>query len=508
MKLYSTKQKWKLILSISGIGIVVLIFWFTSLIVSNVKTAEQEKIKLWSEAIKKKAALVKLTNEAFEELSKNERDKVFLWARATKEIQKNLEDYGLALEIIQKNKNIPLILTDENSKYVSHLNVEFLDSLKLIKAKNIEIRSDSLKFKWEKKNPPIEIKYSENKSQKIYYTNSKKYFQLQQLRDSLLNSFTDEIMNNIALVPVVFYDTISSSIIASNVIDSSFGNVEIQLIVETMKRENKPISIDLGSGNSGIVYYNNSKTLFQLQYFPIFILITLGVFSLISYLLFSTFRKAEQNQVWAGMAKETAHQLGTPLSSLQGWIEILREKDLANQEAFLEMEKDIKRLTIVSDRFSKIGSKVKITETDLNGFIVNYMDYMQRRIPKTVNVFVNCPKETIEAKINPPLFSWVLENVLKNAADAMGGKGNIELSLYLKNKLITIDICDDGKGIPSSQFKTVFEPGFTTKGRGWGLGLSLAKRIIEGHHGGEIQVKTSKMNIGTTIEITLPLAKQ
>ena len=133
-----------------------------------------------------------------------------------------------------------------------------------------------------------------------------------------------------------------------------------------MKKENTPISIDLGSGNSGVVYYNNSKTLFQLQYFPIFILITMGIFALISYILFSTFRKAEQNQVWAGMAKETAHQLGTPLSSLQGWIEILREKNIANQDAFSEMEKDVKRLTVVSERFSKIGSKVKINATDIN----------------------------------------------------------------------------------------------------------------------------------------------
>jgi two-component system, sporulation sensor kinase D len=507
MKLYSTKQKWKLVLAISGIGIIVLIFWFSSYIVSNVKTAELEQIKLWSEAIKKKASLVKLTNEAFGELSKNEREKVFLWARATKEFQKTLDDYGLALDIIQKNKNIPLILTDENSKYVSHLNVDILDVIKSNPTKNIELRAkaDSIKNIWKKQNSPIEIKYSDNKSQKIYYSNSKKYFQLQHLRDSLLNSFSDEIMNNIALVPVVFYDTISSTIIASNIISPSLLKNEIKLVIDQMKKENSPIYIDLGSGNSGIVYYNNSKTLFQLQYFPIFILITMGIFALISYILFSTFRKAEQNQVWAGMAKETAHQLGTPLSSLQGWIEILREKNSANHEAFLEMEKDVKRLTVVSERFSKIGSKVKITPTDLNQFINSYMDYMQKRLPKTVNLDVKFSKEIIKSEINPPLFSWVLENILKNAADAMGGKGNINLSTYVLNKQIVIDISDDGKGIPSSKFKTVFEPGYTTKGRGWGLGLSLAKRIIEGHHGGKINVKASKINLGTTIEIMLPL---
>ena len=508
MKLYTTKQKWKLVLSISGIGIIVLIFWFSSLIVSNVKTAELEQIKLWSEAIKKKAALVKLTNEAFDELSKNEREKVFFWSRATKEFQKNLEDYGLALDIIQKNKNIPLILTDENTNYVSHLNVQFLDTIKSDNlSENTELKScaDSIRKEWEKQNSPIEIKYSNDKSQKIYFSNSRKYFQLQHLRDSLLNSFTDEIMNNIALVPVVFYDTISSSVIASNVINSTLETAEIKLVIEQMKKENTPISINLGSGNSGVVYYNNSKTLFQLQYFPIFILITMGIFALISYILFSTFRKAEQNQVWAGMAKETAHQLGTPLSSLQGWIEILREKNIANQDAFSEMEKDVKRLTVVSERFSKIGSKVKINATDINEFINSYLDYMQKRIPKTINLEVDLPRQVIQAKINPPLFSWVLENVIKNAADAMGGKGNIKLSLAEINNQIFINIYDDGKGIPSSKFKTVFEPGYTTKGRGWGLGLSLAKRIIEGHHKGKIQVKNSKINVGTTIEITIPM---
>ena len=231
----------------------------------------------------------------------------------------------------------------------------------------------------------------------------------------------------------------------------------------------------------------------------------MGIFALISYILFSTFRKAEQNQVWAGMAKETAHQLGTPLSSLQGWIEILREKNIANQDAFSEMEKDVKRLTVVSERFSKIGSKGKIDVTDLHEFINSYLDYMHKRLPKTFNLEVDLPRQVIQAKINPPLFSWVLENVIKNAADAMGGKGNIKLSLAEINNQIFINIYDDGKGIPSSKFKTVFEPGYTTKGRGWGLGLSLAKRIIEGHHRGKIQVKTSKINVGTTIEITIPM---
>ena len=206
------------------------------------------------------------------------------------------------------------------------------------------------------------------------------------------------------------------------------------------------------------------------------------------------------------MAKETAHQLGTPLSSLQGWITLLKEEGVEH-EAFNEMEKDINRLTIVSDRFSKIGSKVETNSTNMVQFFHDYIGYMKKRIPSTIELKISFSHEQIFADINPSLFSWVIENLFKNAADAMQGKGIIEVQINKVNSGTSILIVDCGKGIQSHVQKNIFEPGYTTKDRGWGLGLSLVKRIVEGHHKGKVSVKSSKLGKGTTFEVVLPNLK-
>ena len=504
MKLYSKKQRWKKFLILLGLAIIGVIFYFTSIVVDNLKTAELEKIHLWSEAIKKKAELVKLTNAAFEELAENERNEVKLWARATQELNNPLADFSLALEIIQNNNKIPLVLTDENGIYSSHKNFNFNNSISKLQ---LQSHIDSICEVWSKQNSPIVINYFEDKQQRIFYSNSKKYFQLQVLRDSLLLSFSNDIMNNIAQLPVMFWSIEGDSLIASNFVNPKIENDEFELIKYNMIQENEPVSISLGLENHGLVYYSNSNILFQLQYFPFFTLLIIALFLLISYLTFSSFRKAEQNQVWAGMAKETAHQLGTPLSSLQGWIEILKEEDIGELEAFSEMEKDINRLTMVSQRFSKIGSSIELQKTDLILFFNTYLEYMQKRIPKTIFINTYLGNEAIFVMLNTPLFSWVIENVMKNAADAMNGTGELKISLCKLNDNVQVLIEDNGKGIPSSIQKTVFEPGYTTKERGWGLGLSLSKRIVEGHHKGKIHVKQSKKDIGTIIEILIPNIK-
>lgn len=502
MKLYSNKQRWKKFLIILGLAIVGIIFYFTSNLVSNFKKAELEKVQLWSEAIKKKAELVKLTNAAFEELSQNESEKVKLWASATKEFKKSLSDFGFALEIIQNNKNIPLILTDKKGSYLSHKN---FDNINEIPNSKIQTFIDSICLIWEKQNPPIVIQYFEQREQKIFYSNSKKYFQLQVQRDSLLSAFSEELLTNIAQLPLVFWSNEGDSLIISNVIDRFSSKTEADAFILEMKSNNKPIKVSLGPSRTGTIYHNNSDVLLLLKYAPLVTLIVIAFFLLISYLSFSSFRKAEQNQVWAGMAKETAHQLGTPLSSLQGWIEILKDNGSSNTEAYKEMEKDINRLTMVSERFSKIGSKVELIPTEILSFFNTYLEYMQKRIPKTVALSTDFGDEPIIARINTPLFSWVIENIMKNAADAMDGNGELKISFHTKLLNLHIMIEDSGKGIPSSMQKTIFEPGYTTKDRGWGLGLSLAKRIIEGHHEGKIQVKSSKKDKGTTMELIIPI---
>jgi signal transduction histidine kinase len=224
---------------------------------------------------------------------------------------------------------------------------------------------------------------------------------------------------------------------------------------------------------------------------------------LVAYLLFSTARRVEQNQVWVGMAKETAHQLGTPLSSLIAWVEYLKSKGL-DPETSSEIEKDVKRLETITERFSKIGSVPKLDTVDLVKVLEDSLNYMKLRTSKNVafSIDTNNEKEVF-AQLNIPLFEWVIENLIRNAVDAMNGNGNITITLSDQTQFVYIDIADTGKGIPKSKYKTVFEPGFTTKQRGWGLGLSLTKRIIENYHSGKIFVKSSEIDKGTTFRIVL-----
>jgi len=264
---------------------------------------------------------------------------------------------------------------------------------------------------------------------------------------------------------------------------------------------NQPIRIDLGGGEIGYIYHDVDPLQQQLLFYPYIQLGIIGLFILIGYLLFSTFRRAEQNQVWAGMAKETAHQLGTPLSSLMAWMELLKEQGV-DIKTVQEMNKDVRRLETITERFSKIGSETQLTEANVVEVINSITEYLRNRI--STKVVFNLPDQNnITAQMNAPLFEWVVENITKNAVDSMGGKGAITFMVSATASQVQIDISDTGKGIPTGKLKTVFEPGFTTKKRGWGLGLSLAKRIIENYHHGKIFVANSELNKGTTFRILL-----
>lgn len=492
MNIYSKKQRWKIVLSILALLIVGAILWYTGFIANKVRKEERQKVKLWSEAIQKKADLVKVTNMSFDELANQERKKVELWAKATKELQKDLNDYSFALEIIQGNQDIPLILTDENNKVTSSVNLPEKNTTPV----------EDLIVEWEEQNPPIEIKYGGNKSQKIYFRNSETYYELQKRRDSLILSFNEDLVENVALVPVLFIKSQDSSIIASNLPSVELDTKEkLESVMQSMKSDNEPITVNLNLNHTGVIYFHDSNTLQQLEYFPYIIISIISIFLVIGYLLFSTFRRAEQNQVWVGMAKETAHQLGTPLSSLMAWTQLL-EAEGVNPNTINEMNKDLFRLETITDRFSKIGSESKKEELDLIQIVKNSINYLRSRISNKVEITFQTDLQKANANINKPLFEWVIENLVKNAVDAMEGEGKINITLTQENNLNIIEVCDTGKGIPTSRFKTVFEPGFTTKKRGWGLGLSLAKRIIEEHHKGKIYVKSSSKN-GTTFRIEL-----
>ncbi len=265
-----------------------------------------------------------------------------------------------------------------------------------------------------------------------------------------------------------------------------------------------------GSGYHRYIYYKQSRLLTLLQYFPIIQMLLLLGFIGVGYLAFSSARKSEQNRVWVGMAKETAHQLGTPISAIIAWLEHLKltkGDDAETMDVVYELENDVDRLNLIADRFSKIGSEPKLEKININEELEKCRVYMEKRAPRKV-VFEFPGEETpdFHGKVNPPLFAWVIENLLRNSLDAMGGVGQISAQIFEEGDFVNIDISDTGKGIPSKDLKTVFQPGFTTKKRGWGLGLSLAKRIIESYHLGKIFVKKSILNEGTTFTIKLPKA--
>jgi len=274
--------------------------------------------------------------------------------------------------------------------------------------------------------------------------------------------------------------------------------------VEEFKANNEPILIAIDKGVFHKVYYGESSVLTQLRYYPYVVLGVVGLFIIVSYFAFNFSRRAEQNQVWVGLAKETAHQLGTPITSLMGWVEYL-EMELGKlpSEAGDEMRKDVKRLNIITERFSKIGSEPVLQMVDINRALENSMDYMKGRMGQGVEFALNLYPRILYVELNVNLFDWVVENLIKNGIDAMEGRGKLSFTVSYKNHQIFIDATDDGKGMPRNRFKTIFKPGFTTKKRGWGLGLSLARRIIVDYHKGQIFVKESLPSVRTTFRIVL-----
>jgi signal transduction histidine kinase len=276
--------------------------------------------------------------------------------------------------------------------------------------------------------------------------------------------------------------------------------------LEIYRSQNPPLEIKWSDSpyTANRYYYGHTALLDQVRYYPLIQLLLVAV--LIFFIVYSitSHNRAIQNQVWAGMAKETAHQLGTPLSSLQGWIEMLKEQGLP-VETLSELQKDVNRLKLVSDRFSKIGSIPSLEKSDLVVQVQQMLDYMRKRTTSKVQFSLDTEgKDQIEARISPPLFDWVIENLLKNALDAMEGRGQIDIKMKEEPQQVIIDVIDTGKGIAAGNIRRVFDPGFTTKKRGWGLGLSLSKRIIETYHKGELFVKQSEPGKGTTFRILLP----
>lgn len=383
--------------------------------ISNFKIKKISKRLLILLALVIGATTLWFTNSLVEDLSREERTKVKIWATATEQttdIDNLDEDISFVFEVINHNKTIPVILTDDMGKILYH------------------------------KNLPV-----------------------------------NKVKNK--------------------------GYLEKQLLL--MQESHEPIVFEYADGKNNKIYYKDSILLIRLKYFPYVMLLVVTLFIIIGYYAFSTSRKSEQNKVWAGMARETAHQIGTPLSSLMGWVALLQEKE-GNEDIVIEMNKDILRLQTIAERFSKIGSQPELQSEDINKVVQRSFYYMKDRSSSKIKFQLETLSENATAQINYQLFGWVLENIMRNAIDSLSGAGEIKLLVSGHGKRVYIDISDTGKGIKSTELKMVFEPGFTTKHRGWGLGLSLVKRIVEDYHKGQVYILKSELGKGTTFRISLGIA--
>lgn len=311
-------------------------------------------------------------------------------------------------------------------------------------------------------------------------------------------SFVQKVIESNHTIPVVLTDDEGNVLFSRNIDDDEMQN---KTTIADFGFKHEPILVDFDDETKQYIYYDDSKLLRQLSYYPVVQIGVIVLFLLLMSLAFYTLQRAEQNKVWVGLSRETAHQLGTPISSLLAWNELLAMR-YPDDELLGEMQKDIKRLEAIADRFSKIGSKPELQKIMLDEVLQSAINYMSLRVSNKVT-FRYTPIQNVQVKINPDLFGWVIENLCKNAIDAMDGIGEIRFDVTEKPRQVLLDVSDTGKGIAKSKQKTVFLPGYTTKERGWGLGLSLAKRIIKEYHKGKIFVKYSEVGVGTTFRIVL-----
>lgn len=498
MKNHYRRRRWKWLLFLAASVIFTGLMLYSNWLVSKMSADEKKKIEIWAEAIQQKALLVNYTNDYFDKVIAEEKRRAQLLAKAYNKLLSAPpeEDLTFYLEIISNNKTIPCIITDERGKINGAVNVDFsTDTIPYLTGK---LKEDFSVYK------PIAVNYYKKKWMYLYYKESNLYMDLRKMLTNLIQSFFNEVVNNSSSVPVIVTDSSKTNIISYGKIDTNrlFDEQFIQQTIVRMESENKPIEINISGYGRSYVFFEESSFLKQMRYFPIIQFILIGLFIIIAYILFSAARKSEQNQVWVGMSKETAHQLGTPISSLIGWMELLKLQDV-DQQVVTELGKDILRLETIAQRFSKIGSIPELQEENITKVILDFVQYLKTRSPKNIEYNLQFdPLEVIPVMLNKYLFEWVLENLCKNAIDAIEGGGMITISITEEKNHIFIDVLDTGKGIDRKLHKTIFKPGYTSKKRGWGLGLSLANRIISIYHKGELFVKSSS-DEGTMFRIKL-----
>jgi two-component system, sporulation sensor kinase D len=325
---------------------------------------------------------------------------------------------------------------------------------------------------------------------------------------TLMNSDVDTeielptfIIENNKNIPLILTDKNGKILSNLNLGEIENDSVKVKEFLNKIKSQNTPIKVQLAANDYHLVYYGDSPILNKLKYYPIALLLVVFLFGGVVYNFYRATKMATQNKLWAGMAKETAHQIGTPLSSLMGWLELLKQENI-EETTIEEIQKDINRLQTITDRFSKIGSEPILEKRDIVAETKSSFEYLQSRVSKQVIFDFRAPEKPIFVSLNPILHSWTIENLVKNAIDAMKGRGNLSIEIVAGDSYAFITVTDTGSGIAKNKFKTIFEPGYTSKKRGWGLGLSLTKRIVQEYHKGKIRVVHSEIGKGTTMQMS------
>ena len=496
--LYAKKKRWKIALSVIALLIVCLSMYYTNNLVKKFALQEQKQMAMWAEAVQTHAELMNYTEVFFNEVSNQESKRVELLAMAYRRFlaATNDDNIGVYLDIIQSNISIPVVITDSENNITLSINLPKKHQDK--KVFDLEMQDEYSIY------PPIKIDIY-GKESYLYYNESRIYTELRDVLDDMFTFFINDVSDNAVGVPVIILDQSRKEILSYGNLDSAMMNNSDYVMkqLDIMSSENMPIEVNYLDGEKAYIYYRSSDLLRVVSYFPIVQIFVFVFFIIVAYLLFSYARRSEQNQVWAGMAKETAHQIGTPLTSLMGWIELLKLQDTPFVGT-MEMEKDVDRMKTIAERFSKIGSVPTLEDRDVVTSVNETMNYLKRRFSNNKFEFeLNIPDREVLVPLDAALFSWVLENLTKNALDAMEDHGRLTVEMTEDADNVYIDVTDTGKGMQRSLFKEIFKPGFTSKKRGWGLGLSLARRIIEEYHKGKIFVKSSVVGQGTTFRVAL-----
>ncbi len=490
MKRYA---KW--ILLAFTVLMAIAMLWFVNSMVKQIRAGEKEKVKIWAGAIAQKSELVRHYDAFFRQVKLDEHRKIKLYT----DILESFSDRNMSTDMqfslayvnyIVDSSKTPLIITDRDS--IITIPSELAG--RKMEGKLLESFSQNTPFHYNVWGMPMTL----------YYKETEIYTRLHAVLKDFTRSYLNEITNNAVSVPVIIVDSTRTTVLEYGNMDSSAfttaGRLHSKLTA--MANENDPIRITLYDDKPAYVYYEDTTLLKMLRYVPLAYLFIALVLILISYYLFRTAQSNEQNKIWVGLAKETAHQLGTPISSLMAWQEYLQGKVFEEKYA-VEIKKDLDRLDTITRRFSKIGSVPELYVQDVNTAVTYAVAYLQPRVSRKIIFNINAAGEPMMAPLNRYLFEWVIENLCKNAVDAMDGKGQITITVSGDTRYIYVDVADTGKGIPSGKQKHIFDSGFTTKQRGWGLGLSLAKRIIEDYHRGKIILKYSVEGQGTVFQIAL-----